>query len=221
MVSGAEHARSSELNEPVGPIVRISPDEIHINDPNFIEQLYGGPGKRRDKGQRTVNGLGASPTALGSQKHDLHRSRRAALNPFFSKQNIRRLDPTVANVLGHIFQRLDHQIRTRQPINLSILYRAATHDIISEYAWGESGVCFGKEDLNQPYFQAYHEMVTTWHVGCYFPWIGHTMRKLPSWAVAMLVPTARHAINTIEVSSSSYSESQHLTKAFIGGNEED
>ena len=32
-----------------GPIVRISPNEFHISDPGFIDELYPGPGKPRDK----------------------------------------------------------------------------------------------------------------------------------------------------------------------------
>jgi cytochrome P450 len=148
---------------------------------------------------RELNGLIASPTALGSQKHDLHKSRRAALNPFFSKQNIRRLEATIVEVLDRIFQRLDEHVRTKLPVNLSLLYRAATHDIISEYAFGDSSVCFNRQDLNQPYFEAYHKMVLTWHVGCYFPWIGYFMRKLPPSAVTMIMPTARNSIDTIEV----------------------
>ncbi|KAH8803014.1 cytochrome P450 [Xylogone sp. PMI_703] len=188
-----------DMHKQYGPIVRISPDEIHVNDPEFIDQLYGGPGKRRNKGQRTINGLSASPTVLGSQNHDLHKSRRAAVSPFFSKQNIRRLDPTIDNVLARIFDQLDAHIKTKQPINMSMLYRAATRDIISEYAFGDDGTCPIREDLNEPYFQAYHEMVINWHIGCYFPWIGHLLRKIPPWAVAMIMPTARHAINSVEV----------------------
>lgn len=33
----------------IGPIVRITPHEVHINDSEFIEHLYPGPVRRTDK----------------------------------------------------------------------------------------------------------------------------------------------------------------------------
>jgi hypothetical protein len=189
------------LNHPhIGPIIRISPTEIHINDPSFIDKLFTGPlGTRREKGILTINGLGISPTAIGTQDHTLHRSRRAALNPFFSTAKIRRLEPMVHSVLSQIFTRLNEAGREDKPVELGLLFRAATHDLISEYAFGEGNVCFGRGDLNQPYFKAYHDMVVGWHFGTYFPGFGKAVRLVPARWVKKVVPAAVQFIELIEV----------------------
>lgn len=32
-----------------GPIIRINPHEIHMNDPEYIDEVYAGSSKKRDK----------------------------------------------------------------------------------------------------------------------------------------------------------------------------
>ncbi|PVH72518.1 putative P450 monooxygenase [Cadophora sp. DSE1049] len=186
-----------EMHKQFGPIVRISPVEVHVNDPEFIDQVFAGSGKRREKGQLTLNGLGATPTAIGTRDHSLHRSRRAALNTFFSAAKIRRLGPMIHEVLDQIFQRLDQHRRADMPVNFNLLYRAATHDLIADYAFGQGSVCFSRSDLNQPYFDSYHHMVMNWHFGTYFPSVGRVFRRLPPSVVKKVMPTALPFINLI------------------------
>lgn len=101
-------------------------------------------------------------------------------------------------VLCQITQRLETAKKTGEPVNMSLLYRAATHDLIADYAFGQGSVCFSREDLNQPYFQAYHEMVLTWHFGCYFPWFSHIVRRIPTSIVISMVPSVKHFVSMIQ-----------------------
>jgi len=47
--SGSTNFETRIMLTQTGPIVRINPHEIHINDPFFIEELYAGSNKKRDK----------------------------------------------------------------------------------------------------------------------------------------------------------------------------
>lgn len=46
---GSYTFRIAEMHERYGPVVRISPDELHVNDPACVDEVYAGAGKTRDK----------------------------------------------------------------------------------------------------------------------------------------------------------------------------
>jgi len=95
-----------KLHQKYGPIIRINPHELHIIDPAFYDTLYAGAagGKKRDRDVWHTNSMGIPDTVLTTVSHDLHRKRRAALSPFFSKQNI-------ALVLGQVQENVDLLVR--------------------------------------------------------------------------------------------------------------
>lgn len=60
----------------------------------------------------------------GSIKHDLHRKRREALNPFFSKKSVTSLEPMITQKIQQLHQRFEYHIKQHTPINLSDTYFA-------------------------------------------------------------------------------------------------
>ena len=157
MVSTACNLLLSNAKMCAGPIVRTRPDVLHVNDPEYIDQIYGTAGKRRHKYKIAVNGFATPNAALGSAHHDQHRSRRSALNPYFSKQSIRRLEPIIQRCLGKILGRLAQNAESGEPMRMNLLYSATTSDIISDYCFGESYNNLDMEDLNEPFFSAFME----------------------------------------------------------------
>jgi cytochrome P450 len=127
-----------EMHEKYGPIVRITPDELHVNDPEFITELYPSGGRKRDKYRRAMQLFGFTEAAISTVEHDLHRVRRGAMSRMFSKDSVRRLEPIMQTNLAKLFKRFQELKESGKPVNLLHVYSAFTNDLITEYAFGIS-----------------------------------------------------------------------------------
>ena len=67
-----------------GPIIRISPNELHIDELEYYEELYS-LHKPRNKSEFFVNQFNFRETTFVIADYKLHRTRRVAMNPFFLK----------------------------------------------------------------------------------------------------------------------------------------
>ena len=75
--------RIALMHRKYGPIVRISPYELHIDDPNY-EILYFCDSPRSELLYLTGM-FGALASTFGSVDHRRHRMRRQPMNPLFSR----------------------------------------------------------------------------------------------------------------------------------------
>jgi cytochrome P450 len=144
-----------------GPIVRISPYELHVNDPAFLPVLYAGQAKRRDKYAWATRIFGGSGAAIATVSHEVHRMRRAAMNRYFSKESVRRLEPILSANFEKLVEKLGEFKRTGQPVNVNLPFSAFTSDIITEYCFGESHRWLDKPGFNAKFIDmmaSVHEM---------------------------------------------------------------
>lgn len=123
-----------------GPIIRISPHELHVNDPAFIDTLYAAGGKaKRNKYVFYTKQFGLAQAGFGSVSHDLHRLRRTPFNRFFSRQSVQRLEPAVRRVVDKLCAQLERNFAgTGCPVNLTDAFGCMATDVVSRYAFGYS-----------------------------------------------------------------------------------
>ncbi|KAI6091573.1 putative cytochrome P450 [Hypoxylon rubiginosum] len=171
-----------EMHEKHGPIVRISPNELHCNDPAFIDTLYAGGSARRDKYDYFASQFGV----FGTVHHNLHRLRRGAMNRFFSKASVTKLEPTIHDKIDKLYHQLCTHMGDEAPVELNMAFSCFTTDVVTTYAFAK---CY--DFLDDASFQSnFHEpIVAGTNLGPYikqFPFIYPLMRCLPdSWVTAL------------------------------------
>lgn len=127
VVKGGQYTfEIGRLHDEYGPIIRINPYELHVSDPEFYEKLYTGPGKRRHRWSWYTSQFGLSQAMFGTTDHDLHRIRRAAVNPFFSKTAVRNLQPIIEERVDALLARIREFRASSQPITLNLAFAAFT-----------------------------------------------------------------------------------------------
>jgi hypothetical protein len=121
-----------QMHEKYGPVVRISPHEVHIHDADFYEEIYSGSVRKRNKWDFVCNSHGVPQSAFGTSSHELHKMRRAALNPFFSKQKCRALQPKIEKVVENLLARFEEFSETMNPLPMSDAFAALTYGKVKE-----------------------------------------------------------------------------------------
>ena len=137
------------LHKEYGPIIRISPWEIHIADPDFYEVVYAssGSGHRRDKYEWFTKSFGLDNSVFATPGHDLHRLRRSALAPYFSMASVRRLQPLLQERVNKLLERFEGFRDTGEVLNTSWAYAAFTNGKLcrnllkKELAYSENRCC--------------------------------------------------------------------------------
>jgi len=168
--------------------VRINPYELHINDPEYYDTIYCGPSKRREKWAWSAKMFGNSTGMFSTVPHELHRIRRAALNPYFSKRSVMQLEPVISSRIESLCNRFREFRKSHQPVNLGVAYSAMTTDIITEYCFARSYGFLAKPDFAPEWLETLMAAAEASHLIKQFGWMYAVMQALPDWFVERTSP---------------------------------
>ena len=196
------------LHEKYGPVIRINPHEVHISDPDFYDTLYAGPAKKRDKWSWFTDSFGIPDSTFSAVKHDVHRVRRAALDPYFSKAKVRSLQPQIEDVVAKLLARFAEFRKTGEPMTVSLAFAAVTNgmettlkyeevdallmlveqDIAMLYAFGRNENRIQAHDFDPSFHDASVAGSTMSHFLKQFPWVLSIMQSLPDSVAVRMNP---------------------------------
>ncbi|KAI9052648.1 hypothetical protein LZ554_003987 [Drepanopeziza brunnea f. sp. 'monogermtubi'] len=190
------------LHQKYGPIIRINPYELHVLSPSFYEKLYAGPGKRRHRWDWFTAQFGLPQSMFGSNDHDSHRIRRAALLPFFSKSAARKLQPIMDERIEVLLHRLQQFQTSGEPVTLNYAFSAYTNDIAQEYAFARSDHRLERPDFEPTFHDASIAGSSQGAIIKQWPWLLPLMQSLPDAIMTWMDPNMKsffslqHSIRT-------------------------
>ncbi|KAK6597436.1 benzoate 4-monooxygenase cytochrome p450 [Botrytis cinerea] len=165
------------MHEEYGPIVRINPFELHINDVDYYDELYAGNTRRREKYPWFVNAGGSPGSSFETIGHDLHRLRRNAVNSFFSKRSIVATEPLIKSKLSLLSDVFQSHCAEAKPINLRVAFSSLTLDVISDYCYGEAFGALTDENLAEIWSTTLSQVMSITTIVMHFP----ILYKILSW----------------------------------------
>ncbi|CAN8101361.1 unnamed protein product [Discula destructiva] len=181
-----------------GPIVRISPNELHCSDPGFINEIYPGGSRKRNKPLHQVDSVLGPLSEFGTVDHDLHRARRIPSARFFSRSMVSRLEDQIASLTQQVCDKILATKGSHEPFDVNAAFSNLTVDVVSQACFGES---FGL--LDQPGFDLNFSQPTRaglqhQYMWRYFP-VTRKLNKLMVWFVDYLPSNTALMVRTMQI----------------------
>lgn len=180
-----------ELHDQYGPIIRISPNEVHVRDSSFMDTVYpGSSAKPVEKWPWAMTMFGSLERAE-AVKTGQYRKRMP--HAFFSKSAVRH---RVADMQPHVdkmIDRLDTCRSTGEPVNMTWLFAGLLQDITLEMCFGESFDNMSKPDYGREQLELNMSLLRCCHLQAHFPILLQLKRYLPRSLLGKLSPSFKQA----------------------------
>ncbi len=128
--------------------------------------------------------------ALSTLSHDLHRQRRSAIAPFFSKAAVQRLEPAVQSVVDKLVLRLKGLQGSGTFIDLVNFFTALTADVVFQYSFAHSANLMEQPDFASDWHKVMKQTSINYHTMKHFAWAEYLMRVTPVWLIRIINPRA-------------------------------
>lgn len=116
----------------------------------------------------------------------MHKHRRAALNPFFTKSKIQAHGPFMQSLVDAICSRLAAKYAgRRKPVKFNDMFACLAGDVITNLAFGKKYDLCLSEDWETPFTKGMTNLASSTHLTTQFEWVVPLMNCIPDRIMAM------------------------------------
>ncbi|RCI13083.1 hypothetical protein L249_0196 [Ophiocordyceps polyrhachis-furcata BCC 54312] len=152
--TGMYYRRIREMHDKYGPVVRVSPEEIHIMDSTAYHKLFVTGSTRKTNSYPTFsNGTGFEDMTAISEDHNAHRRLRSPLDRLFSRQSVLRFESRVVARAERLCDRIAAYRGSGQVVNLTNAISSLTTDVISSIIFEEPSDYLGDDRFNEEWYE--------------------------------------------------------------------
>lgn len=169
-----------------GPVVRVSPWGIHIQDSTFHEVMYSV--KPQHKPKEHEKRFNHPSSAFATSDHHLHRLRRSVLNPFFSKRRIVQRSTSIQQCMDRLCNRLKQDFaRGDVVLTLNDMWACFTSDVIVEYCFERRYDFIQEPGFKCAFAAALLDLIEPVHLVTHFQRLQRMLNCLPDRVVTTLM----------------------------------
>ncbi|KAL8871184.1 MAG: hypothetical protein Q9174_002934 [Haloplaca sp. 1 TL-2023] len=154
-------------------------------DPEYFDVIYAQT-PPLNKTKSLENRFGVPYAGFSTADHRLHRIRRAALNPFVSRQRIQMREPLMRSKVEQACRRLiDEYAGRKKVLKLTNLFSAIAADVSMEITFARSDDAVAMDEFLHPICAANQEVKSGVHFVTHFPWLNHLSNPLLSFVPSL------------------------------------
>ena len=159
-----------------------------MSDPRFHEIAYAS-NTDYERLEAWRDRFGIPDNVASTVEADLHRRRRAALNPYFSKRQIGTIAPWIQKCVDKLCDRLLNEYKgTARVVSMNEAYGALVTDVIMQYCFGWTYGFLDYPDFTALFTTAFRQVALASHVAGHFRWFRKTMQAIPEVIVGYINP---------------------------------
>lgn len=161
-----------------GPIIRISPHELHVSDPDFYGTIYRQDG-RWDRYAFAWDAWGAEGPTIHTVDHDRHRARRQPIASYFSRAKVASRQSMIQRHVDKLCDRLTKCEASGETVDLGAAVTALARDIAFEFILAKSTNSLDKQDFDVEILQVVQGGGALWRLSKHVRFVLPLLNSIP------------------------------------------